>query len=72
MNNLNKAREFCEKVKDIAKEYNLSVFVVTDGASATYNNNNNCVKFHREKQIEWEIKNGFDPNEDWSKENEKF
>lgn len=66
MNNLSKAKEFCNKVKNLAKEYNLSVFIATDGTSLTYNNDNPCVKFHREKQIEWENQNGFNPNEDWS------
>ena len=33
MNNIEKAREFCSKVKDLANEYNLSFFVVTEGAT---------------------------------------
>lgn len=67
MSNLDKAREFCQQVGILAKKYNLPVFIVTDGASLTSNNGNECVRFHREKQIEWENKNGFDPNEDWAR-----
>ncbi len=62
---LNKAREFCHEVGELAKRYGLPVFIVTDGASLTSNNGNPCIKFHREKQIEWERINGFDPDEDW-------
>lgn len=64
-NKLNKAREFCHEVGKLAKKYNLPVFIVTDGASLTSNNGNPCIRFHREKQIEWENNNGFDPDEDW-------
>lgn len=31
---IEKSREFCSKVKELAKQYNLSFFVVTEGASA--------------------------------------
>lgn len=62
---LKQARKFCYEVGILAKKYNLPVFVVTDGASLTKNNNNSVVKFHREKQIEWEISNGFNPLEQW-------
>lgn len=60
------AREFCKKVQDLAYEYNLPFFVVTEGASATSNNGCLAVKNARENHIKWEIDNGFDPNEDWS------
>jgi hypothetical protein len=63
-----KAREFCKKVKDLAKEYNLPFFVVTDGASATDNNGCEAVKNARDNHKIWEEKNKFDPKEDWSKE----
>ena len=38
------ARKFCYEVKELAKKYNLPVFVVTDGASATHNNNCEAVR----------------------------
>ena len=41
---LNRAREFCQKVKELAKEYDLSFFVVTEGASAVSNNGCEAVK----------------------------
>ena len=65
MTKLEKARKFCYEVGELAKKYNLPVFVVTDGASLTRNSGNSAVRFHREKQIEWENQNNFDPNEDW-------
>lgn len=65
MTKLEKARKFCYEVGELAKTYNLPVFVVTDGASLTRNSGNPAVRFHREKQIEWENQNNFDPNEDW-------
>lgn len=60
-----KAREFCQKVKMLAKEYELPFFVVTDGASATSNNGCEAVKNARDNHIKWEEQNGFDPYEDW-------
>ena len=65
MTKLEKARKFCYEVGELAKKYNLPVFVVTDGASLIRNSGNPVVRFHREKQIEWENQNNFDPNEDW-------
>lgn len=49
---LNLARGFCEFVKELAEELGLNVFVVTDGASAISNKGNDCVRFHREMQVE--------------------
>lgn len=63
-----KAREFCAKVRDLANEYDLPFFVVTDDASATKNNGCEAVRVARENHINWERKNGFDPDEDWSNE----
>lgn len=51
MNNKEKAREFCLEVKKLAKEYDLPFFVVTDGASATSNNNCSAVKNARDAHI---------------------
>lgn len=59
------ARDFIRQVKTLANEMNLNVFVVTDGASYTNNDGNECVRFHRQKQIEWEKEKGFDPTETW-------
>lgn len=66
--NLQKARDFCQKVKELALSYNLPFFIVTDGASATNNNGCEAVKKARENHIKWEIANGFDPKEEWGKE----
>ena len=63
-----KAREFCEKVKEIAKEYDLSFFVVTEGASATNNNGCEAVKNARDNHIKWELEHGSDPYEDCGKD----
>lgn len=64
-----KARKFVEDVRKLADEYNLPFFVVTDGASATSNNNCSAVKNARDCHIEWEKKNGHDPYEDWGRGN---
>lgn len=68
MNNnekITKAREFCQKVKELANVYELPFFVVTDGASATSNNGCEAVKNARDNHIKWEEEKGFDPYEDW-------
>ncbi len=62
------ARKFCQEVRALAEAYQLPFFVVTDGASATSNNGCDAVRHAREQQILWERQNGFDPNEDWSKD----
>ena len=72
MNNIEKAREICSKVKDLANEYNLSFFVVTEGASAISNNGCEAVKHARDCHIDWEKQQGFDPYEDWSKDMVKY
>ncbi len=63
-----KSREFCSKVKDLTKLYNLSFFFVTEGASAVSNNGCEAVKHARDCHIEWEKQHNFDPFEDWSKD----
>lgn len=66
---LNTARKFVTDVQKIAKKYDANFFLVTDGASGYSNGhgeNNPAVKNARNAQIEWEKKNGFDPDEDWS------
>ena len=69
--NVEKARELCSKVAGLAKEYNLPFFFVTEGASITRNNGCDAVRNAREAQIEWEKKNGADPDEDWIKDKKK-
>lgn len=64
------ARRFVSDVRELAKKYDANFFVVTDGASGYSNGNgenNPAVKNARAQQIEWEKKNGFDPDEDWEK-----
>ena len=70
-NKIDKARELCSKVADLSKEYGLSFFFVTEGASITRNNGCDAVRHAREAQIEWEKKNGADPDEDWVKGKKK-
>lgn len=67
---ITKAREFCQKVKELASVYEVPFFVVTDGASATSNNGCEAVKNARDNHIKWEEQNGFDPYEDWGKKEE--
>lgn len=62
------AREFCQKVKELAKEYSLSFFVVTEGASSISNNGCEAVKAARDNHIKWELEHGSDPYEDWGKD----
>ena len=69
--NVEKARELCSKVAELAKEYNLPFFFVTEGASITRNNGCDAVRNAREAQIEWEKNNGADPDEDWIKDKKK-
>lgn len=61
-----KAREFCIKVRNLAEQYDLPFFLVTDGASVTHNNGCEAVRIARENHTKWERENGLDPNEDWS------
>ncbi len=59
------ARNFCQEVKNLAEKYNLPFFLVTDGASATRNDNCEAVKNARDNHKKWELSHGFDPEEDW-------
>lgn len=68
---INKAREFCREVKELAKKYELLFFVVTNGASATSNNGCLAVKNARDAHIKWELENNYDPYEDWNEEESK-
>ena len=68
MNNKDKAREFCSKVKELAKTYDLEFFVVTEGASATNCTKCEAVKNARDNHKIWEEKHNFDSKEDWAKD----
>lgn len=72
MDKIEKARNFCIEVRKLAQKYDLSFFVVTDGASATNNNGCEAVKIARENHIKWELENSFDPNENWLDKIRKF
>lgn len=61
------ARKFCQEVKEPGKKYNLPFFIVTDGASVTSNNGCLAVKNARDNHIKWEKENGFNPYEDWGR-----
>lgn len=65
---LNKSREFCSKVRKLADDYNLSFFVVTEGASAISNKGCDAVKHARDCHIKWEKENNYNPYEDWLKD----
>lgn len=61
------ARKFVREVEKLAKRYDANYFIVTDGASGIHNNGNPAVKNARDAQVKWEKENGYDPDEDWSK-----
>ena len=63
-----KARQFCRDVTALAAKYELSFFVVTEGASAIRNKNCPAVRNAREAHMEWERKQGISSTHDWSKE----
>lgn len=63
-----KARQFVQKVSELAASYNLNFFVVTDGASAISNTGNLAVEHARQCHEVWEQENGIDSVHDWSKE----
>ena len=64
---LTKAQKFCLEVKELAKQYNLPFFIVTDGASPTHNKDCEAVAKARYAHIQWEKEQGIDPNHDWEK-----
>lgn len=65
--NRSQAREFVSKVRELAKQYDLPFFIVTDGASATSNNGCEAVRVARDNHIQYELSIGSDPYEDWSR-----
>lgn len=70
--NPREARRFVQDVEKLAKKYNANYFLVTDGASGTNNKDNKAVKYCRDALKEWERKNKFNPDEDWSKNPDDF
>ena len=65
--NLTKAQKFCLEVKQLAAKYNLPFFVVTEGASATCNDDCDAVKNARTAHIQWEKRHSIDSDHDWNK-----
>jgi hypothetical protein len=65
---LKTARDFIAKVLELANEYDVSVFVVTEGASGYSNRGCDGVKQARLDHIKWERKHNIDPNHDWANE----
>lgn len=65
---IDKSQLFVKKVLELAKEMELNVFVVTDGASGITNKDNLAVKHAREEHIKWEQINGCNPYSDWDKD----
>lgn len=63
-----KARELCSKVKELATQYGLPFFFVTEGASITSNNGCEAVRNARKCHEAWETDHGYDPKHDWSNE----
>ena len=64
---LTKAQKFCSEVKELAKKYDLSFFVVTEGASTTQNKDCDAVANARQAHIKWEKEHGIDPEHSWEK-----
>ena len=67
MAKLTKAQQFCLEVKELAKEYNLPFFVVTDGASAVVNKGCSAVHHARQAHIQWEEENNINSKHNWEK-----
>ncbi len=68
---LNRARSLCKRVEELASIYNLEYFFITEGASSCHIKNNDAIRTARKNHEKWEKEHGFNPQEDWSKENEK-
>jgi len=63
-----KARQFVSEVQALARKFDLPYFIVTNGASAISNNGCEAIDHARQAHVEWEKRNGIDPNHDWSKD----
>lgn len=57
------AKEFVDKVRKLADEYNVNYFVVTDGYSSISNNGNDAVRNARKAHMKWEKEHGFETEE---------
>lgn len=68
---LNRARLLCQEVNKLANKFNLEYFFITEGASSCHIKNNDAIRTARQNHEKWEKEHGFNPQEDWSKENEK-
>ena len=66
VHNQEDVKQFLEEVKELANEYNLDFFIVTEGASAYTNHGNPAIKNARKAHIEWELEHDIDSEEDWS------
>ena len=66
------ARRFIKDVEKVAKRYDANYFIVSDGASATHNDNNEAICYCRNALKEWETKNGYNPYEDWDNDINDF
>lgn len=64
---LQRRRKMLLDLAEIAKQYQLPIFAVTDGASITRNNGSEAVRHAREMHAQWEDANGGDSKEDWQK-----
>lgn len=65
---LERVRKLCQEVANIAKIYDVEFFFVTEGASACHVIKNEAVHHARKEHEKWEVQNGYNPKEDWSKE----
>lgn len=63
-----KAREFLNRVRQLALEYDLDFFIVTEGASAISSRGTPAVEHARRCHEEWERQHNIDPEHDWNKE----
>lgn len=61
------AKEFVDKVRKLADEYNVNYFVVTDGYSSISNNGNGAVRNARKAHMKWEKEYGFETEEHFAK-----
>ena len=54
MDKYKEAKNFCNEVKEISKKYNLSFFLVTEGASVIVNRDCPAVRAARIAHMQWE------------------